>query len=167
METKKYIIFKLNGQSFGVEVQQVISIEKYQSLTMVPGTVDFIKGIMPLRGEITPVLDLKERLSMKQTDITEDHRILIIHMDEIQLGLIVDDATEVIDIDSSMIEPPTSIIRGVDQEYISGIANNDHKLLILLDLEKITNQKEIEQLEQTVLDQHENNQIQQVVVNKG
>jgi purine-binding chemotaxis protein CheW len=62
---------------------------------MVPGTADFIKGIMPLRGEITPVLDLKERLSMKQTDITADHRILIIHWDEIQLGLIVDDVTEV------------------------------------------------------------------------
>lgn len=150
METTKYIVFKLNEQSFGVEVHQVLSIEKYQPLTLVPGVAKFIKGIMPLRGEITPVLDLKERLSIKQTVITEDDQILIIKIDEIQLGLIVDEATEVIDIDSSTIETPSKMIRGVDQEYISGIANVDHRLLILLDLEKVTNQSENVQLQKVV-----------------
>lgn len=133
-----------------MEVQQVLSIEKYQPLTLVPGTAKFIKGIMPLRGEITPVLDLKERLSIKQTSMSENSRILIIKMDEIQLGLIVDEATEVIDMDSSIIETPLEIIRGVDQEYISGIANVDQRLLILLDLKKVTSQSENVQLQKVV-----------------
>ena len=150
MEITKYIVFKLNEQSFGVEVQQVISIERLKSLTKVPGTSDFIKGIMPLRGEITPILDLKERLSMRQTSTTEDNLILIINIDQRLVGLIIDEATEVINIDSSSIEYPLEVIHGVNQNYICGIAKVDHRLLILLDLEKVTNQSENVQLQKVV-----------------
>ncbi|WP_428909628.1 chemotaxis protein CheW [Niallia sp. Krafla_26] len=144
-----YIIFKLNNQFFGVEVNQVISIERLQPLTEVPGTAHFIKGIMPLRGEITPILDLKERLSMKKTTTTDENRILIINLEDIQIGLIVDEATGVIDIDSTSIEPPFEMISGVDNRYIKGIAKVDKKLLILLDLTKVTDQNENIQLHES------------------
>lgn len=151
MQTMKFIIFKLNNQSFGVNVQQVISIERLTPLTKVPGTADFIKGIMQLRGEITPVLDLKERLSMEQgVAATEDNRIIMINVNDIQIGLVVDEATEVMDIDSSAIEPPSEFIRGVEQEYIKGIAKIDQRLLILLDLEKVVNPSEMGHMERAV-----------------
>lgn len=146
-----YIIFKLNNQLFGVDVHQVTSIEKMQPLTEVPGTSDFIKGIMPLRGEIMPVLDLKERLTMRKTTATDDeNRILIIHLEGVQIGLIVDEATEVITIDSSSIEPPFGMISGVHNQYIKGIAKVNKQLLIILDLGKVTNQSEKVQLQKVV-----------------
>ena len=147
---EKHIVFKLNEQFFGVGVHRVISIEKLYPLTKVPGTAEFIKGIMSLRGEITPVLDLKERLAMRQKPITEDNRILIINLDDIQMGLIVDEATEVIDIDPVSIESPSNMISGVNNTYLKGIAKVDKKLLILLDLEKVTDQKENIQLQEVV-----------------
>jgi len=150
-QVMKIIVFKLNEQSFGVEVNQVVSIERLQSITEVPGTSDFIKGVIPLRGEITPVLDLKERLSMKQITAANPSLIMIIIIDDIQIGLIVDDATEVRDIDSSTIQSPSKI-SGVDETFIRGIAKVEDHLLILLDLENVTDQNETLQLKEVVND---------------
>ncbi|SHF90340.1 chemotaxis protein CheW [Ornithinibacillus halophilus] len=146
----KIIVFKLREQHFGVDVQQVLSIEKYQEITSVPRTSDFIKGIINLRGETIPVIDLKERLQLESTELTEQTRILIVQAQDVQVGLIVDAATDVLDIDHSSIEQPPNIIGGVKDTFLGGVAKLKEELLLLVDLEQILNFEESNEIKEVV-----------------
>lgn len=152
-DTIKIIVFQLQNEQYGVNIQQVRSIEKLQNVTPVPGTADFIKGVINLRGDITPVIDLKDRLQIGKTEYTDHTRVLIINIENIQLGLIVDTATDVLDIEPSIIEAPPEVIGGVTEEYLSGVAKTEDRLLILLDLERILNFQELNQVEEAAAQQ--------------
>lgn len=145
-EMTKYIVFKLKEQSFGVNVQQVISIERLQQITEVPRTSAFIKGVTELRGETTPVIDLKERLHFDETENTDDTRILVVSVQEMQIGLIVDAATEVKDIADDAIQQAPKLVGGIRDTFLRGVAKVDENLLILLDLEKIIDLEETNEL---------------------
>lgn len=143
----KYIVFKLKDEEYGVNVEQIRSIERLQEITTVPHASDFIKGVINLRGEITPIIDLKERLNMGETDYTDQTRILIVIMNHIQVGLVVDAATDVIDIEDSVIDTVSKIF---SHEYLKGIAKLDDRLLILLNLDNILNPEEISELSEGI-----------------
>lgn len=149
-ETAKYIIFKLREQSFAVDIHQVISIERLQKLTEVPRTSKFIKGVTQIRDVTTPIIDLKERLYMPESEVTDDFRILVIQFNEMQIGLIIDAAEEVKDIANSAIQPAPPIIGGVKQTFVKGIAKLEEELLIILELETILNAEEISELEKVI-----------------
>src|SRR5690625_1538931 len=82
----KLIIFRIEEEEYAVSIQNVGSIEKIEAITRVPGTADFVKGVINLRGVITPVIDLKQRFHHKETIVTEQSRIIIIHVDDITVG---------------------------------------------------------------------------------
>ncbi|MBP2078874.1 chemotaxis protein CheW [Oceanobacillus polygoni] len=153
-EATKYIVFKLNNQSFGVDVKQVISIERLQEITEVPRTSEFIKGVTELRGETTPVIDLKERLMLADTEITNNTRILVVSIQAMQIGLIVDAATEVKDIEDNQIQAAPKLIAGVHETFLKGVAKIDNHLLILLDLEQIVNLSETNELQEAVMEEN-------------
>lgn len=149
-QSVKVIVFTLKGQRFGADVQQVMSIEKMKEITKVPGTSDFIKGIMSLHGETVPVLDLKERLDMEQTEATEMNRIIVVRVADIQVGLIVDAATDVMDIAGSVIESAHEMGGMVQKDYIKGVAKLEKELLILLDLESVLALEETAELREVI-----------------
>lgn len=142
----KLIIFRLEGEEFAVSVQAVGSIEKIEAITRVPGTPSFVKGVINLRGVVTPVIDLKERFHQKTTEFTDQSRIIIVTINDMSIGLIVEAANDVLDIDSSMIEPPPEVVGSAVVEYISGVVKVDNRLLILLDLEKVLSSEEKSEL---------------------
>lgn len=150
MEITKFIVLKLKEQSYGVNVQQILSIERLIEITEVPRSSTFIKGVINLRGETTPVIDLKERLQIDGAEQTDDTRILIVKLDDVQVGLIVDSATEVIDIDPAIIEPAPKIIGGVHEIYLKGVAKLDDRLLVILDLERILDLSEAEEVREII-----------------
>ncbi|WP_249870259.1 chemotaxis protein CheW [Oceanobacillus saliphilus] len=152
-ELTKFIVFKLKDQSFGVDVQQVISIERLQEITEVPRTSEFIKGVTELRGETTPIIDLKERLRIAETENTDDSRILVVSVQDMQVGLIVDAATEVKDISSDVIQPAPRLIGGVRDTFIRGVANIDGNLLMLLDLQRIVDLEETKKLYEAITEE--------------
>src|SRR5690625_7188947 len=94
----KLIVFELENEEYAISVQSVGSIEKILPISRVPSTPKFVKGVINLRGVVTPVIDLKERLKNKETDFTEQTRIIIVHIEEITLYLIVDTENDIIDI---------------------------------------------------------------------
>ncbi|HLR08528.1 MAG TPA: chemotaxis protein CheW [Bacillota bacterium] len=149
-EMLKVVEFQLKGETYGVDIHQVRSIEKLQNVIEVPKTPDFIKGVINLRGDITPIVDLSERLDIGRTDVTEDTRVLIVQIRDIQIGLVVDSATDVIDIDPNVVEKAPPIIKGVDASYIKGVAKLDDTLLILLDLQHVLNLDEINTVAQVI-----------------
>lgn len=150
-EITKYIVFKLKQQSFGVNVQQVISIERLQKITEVPRTSAFIKGVTELRGETTPIIDLRERLELGDLTTTDDSRILVVTVQKMQVGMIVDAATEVKDIDQDNIQSPPKFIAGVSDNFLQGVAKLDDHLLIILDLERIVDFEETNELQEIVV----------------
>lgn len=134
---KKVIVFQLEKEEYALSVEQVGSIERLQSITRVPQTSTFIKGIINLRGVVIPVIDLRTRFGMEEIAHTESTRIIIAHLEDIEVGLIVDTANDVIDLPADIIESAPEVVGTVNVDYISGVAKLDKRLLILLDLNKV------------------------------
>lgn len=143
---RKVIIFQLNDEEYAVSVQQVGSIERIEPITRVPQTADFVKGVINLRGVVTPIIDLRIRFGLQETEFTESSRIIIVYLDDMEVGLIVDAANDVIDIPENAIEPAPEVIGSVDVDYIDGVAKLDNRLLILLNLQKVLTKEEITEL---------------------
>ncbi|MFY0542768.1 chemotaxis protein CheW [Brevibacillus sp. H7] len=143
----KVIVFRLKDEEYGVEVNQVKSIEKLEHITRVPRTPRFVKGVINLRGVVTPIIDLRNRFGLEETAYTESTRVIIVAVGELEVGLIVDAANDVIDIPVSSIEPPPEVVGGVEAAYLRGVAKLEKRLLILLNLDKVLNTDEIKQLD--------------------
>ena len=138
----KFIVFRLGQEEYALSVQNVGSIERILPITRVPSTPSFVKGVINLRGVVTPVIDLKRRFHNEGTEFTNQTRIIIINFEDITVGIIVDSANDVVDIDESQIEPPPEVVGMVEVDYITGVVKLDNRLLILLDLEKILSKEE-------------------------
>ncbi|WP_138420714.1 chemotaxis protein CheW [Aquibacillus sediminis] len=151
-EISKVIVFQLADEHYAADIKQVSSIEKLEHVTTVPRTADFIKGVINLRGNITPIIDLKERLHIGKAEYTDNTRVVIITIEDIQVGLIVDSATDVVDIDPETIDDPPQMIGSVTEEYITGVVKRDDQLIILLDLDRVLNVDEINAVEDTITD---------------
>lgn len=148
-EEIKVIVFALGDEEYGVEVERVKTIERMQPMTRVPKTPEFIKGVINLRGVVTPVLDLRGRFGLPETEYTDDTRIIIVSVKDIEVGMIVDMANDVIDVDSDKIDDPPEAVGGIKAKYLRGVAKiGDHRLLVLLNLEEVLNKNEIVQLEE-------------------
>ncbi|MGB8955603.1 MAG: chemotaxis protein CheW [Tumebacillaceae bacterium] len=140
----KVIVFRLVDEEYGVEVNQVRSIEKMQSITRVPRTPDFVKGVINLRGVVTPVIDLKTRFNLGEEAYTDSTRMIIVAVDDMEVGLIVDAANDVIDIPVNVIELPPSVVGGINANYLRGVAKLQDRLLIMLNLDKVLSNEEIQ-----------------------
>jgi len=148
-EEIKVVVFALGKEEYGVEVDKVRTIERMLPITRVPKTPRFVKGVINLRGVVIPVIDLRERFGLEVNELTDDSRIIIVKQQSIEVGLIVDSANDVVDIDEDHIEDPPEIVGGIRAKYLRGIAKfGDNRLLVLLNLQEVLNKDEIIQLEQ-------------------
>lgn len=138
-ETVKVIAFQLVDKEYALPVHQVYSIEKLMHITRVPGTVPFVKGVINLRGVVTPIIDLRSRFGLSDKQYDESTRIIIASFDDIEVGLVVDGANDVLDIPVDAIEPQPEVVGSLGDEYITGVAKLEKRLLIMLSLQKIFN----------------------------
>lgn len=133
----KLIVFQIKEKEYAIPVSQVRSIEKIEHITRVPSTVDFVKGVINLRGVVTPIIDLRSRFGLDEVVYSDNTRVIIVSLDETDVGLIVDAANDVIDIPTTSIEPPPDIVGVQEAEYVQGVVKIDRRLLILIDLVKV------------------------------
>jgi len=143
---EKVIVFQLKDEEFAVSVQQVGGIERMLPITRVPQTAEFVKGVINLRGVVTPVIDLRKRFDIEEIPYDESTRIILVHLDDMEVGLIVDAANDVIDIPEDAIEPAPDVIGAVNVDYIDGVAKLDNRLLILLNLNCVLSNDEVDDL---------------------
>jgi purine-binding chemotaxis protein CheW len=136
-EDVKVIVFQLQDEEYGIPVQQVRSIEKFQHITRVPRTAAYIKGVINLRGVVTPIIDLRKRFGLEELSYTESTRMIIVSMNDMEVGFIVDAANDVIDIHQDIIEPALEVVDSVKVEYIQGVAKLDKRLIVMIDLEEV------------------------------
>jgi len=146
-EEMQVVVFKLGTEEYCVPVFQAKEIQMYTHPTKIPNTPAFVEGIINLRGQIIPILDLKKRFGSGSTEVNISTKIIIIDMDGEQLGILVDSVSEVLKIPQNKFEaPPSAVKTSINNSYISGIGKLENRLLILIDLGKVLTDEEFEQL---------------------
>ena len=142
MSEMQFVVFKLGREEYCVNIMQVQEIGPYQEPVKVPNTPDFVEGVMNLRGSVIPVLSLKKRFNIKGQELTENTRTIVINFGDKQIAFIVDDASEVLTLDTADIQETPELIAGIERKYITGIGKRGDRLLIILDLSFLLNEQE-------------------------
>ena len=137
-EAKKYLVFKIGDEEYGVDIRRITTIiEKDMEIARVPKLPVFIKGVINLRGDIIPVISLRLKFGLSEDVYDSETRIIIVGLDEISAGLIVDSVAEVIELDDDSIESITNIAGDFPLDYIAGVGKAEGKIVTLLNLEKL------------------------------
>lgn len=144
------VIFKIAEEEFAAEINQVKEIINPTNITKVPMAPVHVFGVINLRGKLITIIDLHKKLGFKDTEQTEDTRILVSDVKGGVIGMVVDKVMEVGRIPENLIEPPPPMSAGIiDSEYIRGIAKTDDRLIVILDLAKILIENKDGKIEQT------------------
>ncbi|WP_240376757.1 chemotaxis protein CheW [Bacillus piscicola] len=145
METQaRKVVCQIGEEEFAFPVEHITGIEKPQPITKVPNTAEHIKGVTNIRGEVTPLLDLRSYLLKREATLDEDYKILLAQVGEIKIGLIVDKANEVLDIPEDLLESVT--VEGNENERSIQVAKMENRLIILLDIDYMLNEMDAETL---------------------
>jgi purine-binding chemotaxis protein CheW len=138
----KYLTFFLAGEEYGLEILKVREIIGMMPITMVPRTPSFTRGVINLRGKVIPVVDLRLKFGMATIAQTEESCIIVVKAGGIDMGVIVDKVSEVLDIASQDIEDTPSFGADVQTDYILGIGKSSGRVRILLDIDKVLSTSE-------------------------
>ncbi|HCL50128.1 MAG TPA: chemotaxis protein CheW, partial [Clostridiaceae bacterium] len=119
----------------------------YTEPTKIPESPDFIKGVITYQDEILPIMDLKKKFNLSDTKLKDNPKIVVVKSEDKKVGLIVDLVSEVMNVDDSMIEEAPSIVKGISNEYISGMIKLNDRIIILIDTEKILTNDEMSKIQ--------------------
>jgi len=134
---KQFVVFRTGTDEYGADIGSVTIIERIMNITRVPGTPPYIKGVINLRGDIIPVMDLRIRLGLPGKEPDDDTRIIILTVSNISFGIIVDAVLEVLQLEVTQIDSAAGIINDITLDYISGVARAGDRLITLINLEKL------------------------------
>jgi purine-binding chemotaxis protein CheW len=139
MSSEQLVVFRLASEEYAISIAQVKEIIRYSGATKLPNTPDHMEGIINLRGKVIPVLDLTKRLGVKQ-EKAGDKQAVIINSLGMEVGVVVDEVTEVLLLEDSAIElAPTVTQMG---EFLRGIGKQEERLMIILDMDKLFSEEE-------------------------
>ncbi|MCT4595604.1 MAG: chemotaxis protein CheW [Anaeromicrobium sp.] len=133
----QYVLFELGKEYYGIDIHNVQTIEKVIDITRVPHSPTYVEGVINLRGEIIPVINLRTRLNLENVQLTSDSRIIITKCDEVIVGLLVDSSSEVIKLDKIQLEDAPKVSENVSEKNIKAIGKDKERIIILLDIEGI------------------------------
>ena len=140
----KYLTFSLGKEEYGIEIKHVTEIVGLEKITEVPELPAYVKGIINLRGEIIPVIDVRLRFKKEAKEYNDRTCTIVIEVKDVSVGLIVDTVSEVLSIDDEDIVPPPKLSSSYHQNYIKGIGKADDNVKLLLDCEKLLSEDELE-----------------------
>ncbi len=148
MAEQQIVVFSLGEEEFAVEISKVREIVRMQPIRRIPGSPAFIEGIVNLRGGIVPIVDLRKRFGVAESDVDREQRkIVIINMETRQIGILVDGVTEILRIDEESVEEAPAIVADtIEKKYLVGVAKVDRRLIVLLDMVRIFSGKEQQEL---------------------
>ena len=147
MDEEQMVVFKLAGEQYGVRITQVQEINRLSQITKVPRAAKFVEGVVNLRGDVIPLIDLRKRFEIESKDYNEFTRIIVSDINNKKIGIIVDEVTEVLRIPGKLLEEAPDILQGNQaQKFMDGIANLGNRMIMMLDLENILVEKEWQKL---------------------
>jgi purine-binding chemotaxis protein CheW len=150
----KYLTFALGAEEYGLEILKVREIIGYMDVTAVPRTPVYVKGVINLRGQVIPVVDLRTKFSMAEAEVTEQTCIIVVEITQagkaFNTGIIVDHVSEVLDIGTDQIEEAPQLSSGTESSFILGMAKIAEQVKILLDIDKVLGHESLESLTEQV-----------------
>ena len=146
-ETAQYLTFRLEEEVFALDITQVREVLDFTTITKVPRTPDFMRGVINLRGSVVPVVDMRLKFGMSRTEQTLNTCIIIVEInidgDRLILGALADSVQEVIELGPGQIEPAPRIGTRLDTEFIKGMGKRDEEFIIILDIDRIFSMDEL------------------------
>jgi len=146
-DVRQYLTFKLGEEVFAMDVSHVREILEFNSVTKVPKTPDFMRGVINLRGSVVPVLDMRLKFGMSMTEKTVNTCIVVLEVslegEKIVIGALVDSVQEVFELDPEQIEPPPRIGIQIKTDFIKGMGKRNDHFIIILDIDKLFTTEEL------------------------
>ncbi len=146
------VTFQISDELYGVDIMDVKEIVRVQDIRSIPNAPGYVEGLFNLRGEIIPIISLHKRFHLRKAQLGEDEELLsgfiIIDIDGMKLGVIIDRVERVVSIEAQDIQPPPQMLTGIGAEYIQGVVNRESGYLILLDIRKLFSAKELRKIEE-------------------
>ncbi|MFP4159579.1 MAG: chemotaxis protein CheW [Desulfobacterales bacterium] len=146
----KYLTFLLGDESYGIEILKVQEIIGMQTITRIPRTPEYVKGVINLRGKVIPVIDLRLRFGMEAAEVSRKTCIIVVQVSKadasVTMGIVVDEVSEVLEISSGEIEPAPGFGTSVETSFILGMAKTENSVKILLDIDRIMSEEEMDAL---------------------
>ncbi|OHD70513.1 MAG: hypothetical protein A2W19_08900 [Spirochaetes bacterium RBG_16_49_21] len=146
-EERQYVTFMIDNENYALPVLKVQEIIGMTDIVYVPNSPDFIKGVINLRGSVVPVVDMRKRFHMGERVFDMFTVIIIVEINEMPVGMIVDSVSDVINIPQVNIQVPPQFSARIKTDFINGIAQVNEKLVIILDIEKVFTIEEIKELD--------------------
>ena len=146
----KFLTFAVGNEEYGIDIRYVNEIIGLQKITEVPDMPEYIKGVINLRGKVIPVMSIRLRFNFKEIEHTDRTCIIVLQIDDVVVGLIVDTVSEVLDIAANQIDPPPSVNKGDSSKYIEGLGKVGEEVKILLNVHSLLFTKEMEQIKKLV-----------------
>jgi len=138
-EKENYILFKLMGTTYGIKSNDVQQMEMIEHITPVPNAPAFVEGLVFLRGQVIPAINLRLRFGFERVDYDIKTRLIVVQIGTRRGGLIVDNAREFVAIPKDVITPPPEAISGLSGEYLEGVATLGDRLVLILNIEEVLN----------------------------
>ena len=145
-EVLQWVTFKLDEETYGINVMQVQEVLRYTEIAPVPGAPDYVLGIINLRGNVVTVIDTRSRFGLMSGEVSDNSRIVIIESDKQVIGILVDSVAEVVYLKTSEIDSTPNVGTDESAKFIQGVSNRDGELLILVDLNKLMTDDEWDEL---------------------
>ena len=149
-ESKQLVTFQLGEELYGVNIMDVKEIVRVQSIRSIPNAPTYVEGIFNLRSEIIPIINLHKRFHLRKLVSSEEDELLsgfvILDIDGMKLGIIIDRVSRVVTIEKDDVQPPPQMVSGIGAEYILGVVRQEKGYLIILDIRDLFNAKELQKL---------------------
>jgi purine-binding chemotaxis protein CheW len=148
--SRQLVTFQLGEEHYGIDIMDVKEIVRIQDVRTIPNSPAYVEGIFNLRGDIIPIINLHKRFHLRKADLSEEDILLsgfiIIDLGGMQLGVVIDRVSRVVTIQSTAIQPPPEMLSGIGAEYIEGVTKENEGYLIILDIQRLFDPKELQQL---------------------
>jgi purine-binding chemotaxis protein CheW len=143
----QWVTFRLDNETYGINVMQVQEVLRYTEIAPVPGAPAYVLGIINLRGNVVTVIDTRQRFGLASSDVSDNTRIVIIEADKQVVGILVDSVAEVVYLRQSEVETAPNVGNDESAKFIQGVCNKNGELLILVELDKMMSEEEWSDLE--------------------
>jgi purine-binding chemotaxis protein CheW len=141
------ISFKVGDEEYGLEILSVREVIRIKEITKLPKAPDFVTGVINLRGDVIPIIDLRKKFGLSFREYSEMTRVIVVEVERKLMGMVVDSVSHVIRIGQDQIVPPPTLVGGISADYIRGVGKLDERLIVLLNIGKILTSEEKIELE--------------------
>lgn len=144
MSIRQFVIFTINEEEFGLDIENISSIERMPEIFKIPNAPGYIEGLSNLRGKVYTIFNIRKRFSMPCPEFDENTKVIIVNTSAAEIGVIVDEVREIVKLDESAFESPPKALSNLKDRFLSCTAKLGDRLILMLDLEKVLTEEDIQ-----------------------